>query len=103
MSMVFRKIYTRFQQDIANTGSDSYCEPHSRPDTTPRWRTTARRTSYPGRTDEMSIRHYRRAGALVLAATVGLALSACTGGNGSTDANGKTTIVIDCPPLKTDN
>jgi multiple sugar transport system substrate-binding protein len=50
----------------------------------------------------MSTRHYRRVGALALAAALGLCLSACTGG-GSADASGKTTIVIDCPPLATDN
>jgi ABC-type glycerol-3-phosphate transport system substrate-binding protein len=50
----------------------------------------------------MSTRHYRTVGAVALATIVGLSLTACTGG-GSGDANAKTTIVVDCPPLKTDN
>jgi ABC-type glycerol-3-phosphate transport system substrate-binding protein len=53
--------------------------------------------------DEMSTRHYRTVGALALATSVGLSLVACTGGDKSGDANAKTTIVVDCPPLKTDN
>jgi ABC-type glycerol-3-phosphate transport system substrate-binding protein len=54
--------------------------------------------------DEMSTRHYRTVGALALATTVGLSLVACSSsGDKSTDANAKTTIVVDCPPLKTDN
>ncbi len=52
----------------------------------------------------MSTRHYRTVGALALVTTVGLSLVACrSGGDKSTNANGKTTIVVDCPPLKTDN
>jgi ABC-type glycerol-3-phosphate transport system substrate-binding protein len=50
----------------------------------------------------MSARYYRAVGAVALATAMGLSLAACTGG-GSADAKGKTTIVIDCPPLKTDN
>jgi multiple sugar transport system substrate-binding protein len=51
----------------------------------------------------MSTRHYRMVGALALVTAVGLSLTACTSGDKSGDANGKTTIVVDCPPLKTDN
>jgi multiple sugar transport system substrate-binding protein len=51
----------------------------------------------------MSTRHYRTVAALALAATVGLSLASCSSGDKSGDANAKTTIVVDCPPLKTDN
>jgi len=53
----------------------------------------------------MSGQHYRTVGALALTATVALSLAACgSGGDKSGSASsGKTTIVIDCPPLKTDN
>jgi multiple sugar transport system substrate-binding protein len=50
----------------------------------------------------MSTRHYRMVGALALVTAVGLSLTACTSDNKSGDANGKTTITVDCPPLKTD-
>jgi ABC-type glycerol-3-phosphate transport system substrate-binding protein len=54
--------------------------------------------------DEMSTRHYRTVGALALATTLGIGLVACSGGGDkSANANAKTTIVVDCPPLKTDN
>jgi ABC-type glycerol-3-phosphate transport system substrate-binding protein len=52
--------------------------------------------------DEMSTRYYRTVAALALVTTVGLSLTACTGDKKSGDANGKTTITVDCPPLKTD-
>ncbi len=57
----------------------------------------------------MSARYCRAVGALALATavgldlTMGLSLTACSGGDKAADANAKTTIVIDCPPLKTDN
>jgi ABC-type glycerol-3-phosphate transport system substrate-binding protein len=52
----------------------------------------------------MSARHYRTVGALALATAVGLSLAACGKGTDKTStAGGKTTIVVDCPPLKTDN
>jgi ABC-type glycerol-3-phosphate transport system substrate-binding protein len=55
--------------------------------------------------DEMSARHYRKVAAVALATTVGLGLAACgsSGGNAAASAGGKTTIVVDCAPLKTDN
>jgi multiple sugar transport system substrate-binding protein len=55
--------------------------------------------------DEMSARHYRTVGALALVTAVGLSLAACgkSGSDKSGSANGKTTITVDCPPLKTDN
>jgi ABC-type glycerol-3-phosphate transport system substrate-binding protein len=53
----------------------------------------------------MSARHYRKVAAAALVASVGLAAAACSsGGNGDNNgASGKTTITVDCPPLKTDN
>src|SRR4051794_22450156 len=51
--------------------------------------------------DEMSARHYRRAAAIALVAAVGLSLAACS--SSSADSAGKTTIVVDCAPLKTAN
>jgi len=51
----------------------------------------------------MSTRHYRTVAALALATTVGMSLAACGSGDKSADANAKTAIVVDCPPLKTDN
>ncbi|HKT01496.1 MAG TPA: extracellular solute-binding protein [Rugosimonospora sp.] len=51
----------------------------------------------------MSTPHQRAAGALILVAALGLSLAACGGGDKSGTASGKTTIVVDCPPLKTDN
>jgi ABC-type glycerol-3-phosphate transport system substrate-binding protein len=54
--------------------------------------------------DEMSARQYRTVGALALATAVGLSLASCSSSKDkSGDASGKTTIVVDCPPLKTDN
>src|SRR5262245_16880355 len=55
--------------------------------------------------DGMSTRHYRTVGAAVLAAAVGLSLASCSSksNDSSGSANGKTTITVDCPPLKTDN
>jgi multiple sugar transport system substrate-binding protein len=51
--------------------------------------------------DEMSARHYRRAAAIALVASVGLSLAACS--KSSADSAGKTTIIVDCAPLKTAN
>jgi ABC-type glycerol-3-phosphate transport system substrate-binding protein len=53
----------------------------------------------------MSARHSRRYAALALAATVGLSLAACASSSNkaSSSANGKVTISVDCPPLKTSN
>src|SRR5437762_165155 len=52
----------------------------------------------------MSTRLSRTVGALALATTVGLSLTACSSSkSGDANATGKTTIVVDCPPLKTDN
>src|SRR5438046_1363463 len=52
----------------------------------------------------MSTRLSRTVGALALATTVGLSLTACSSSkSGDANASGKTTIVVDCPPLKTDN
>jgi multiple sugar transport system substrate-binding protein len=52
----------------------------------------------------MSTRYYRTAGALALVTAVALTLVACSGKKSdNASANGKTTIVVDCPPLKTDN
>jgi multiple sugar transport system substrate-binding protein len=53
--------------------------------------------------DDMSARHYRRVAAIALVASVGLAAAACSGDKSGDNASGKTTIVVDCPPLKTDN
>jgi len=50
----------------------------------------------------MSARHYRKVAAIALVASVGLAAAACSSSK-SGDTAGKTTIVVDCPPLKTDN
>jgi ABC-type glycerol-3-phosphate transport system substrate-binding protein len=50
----------------------------------------------------MSARHYRKVAAIALVASVGLAAASCSSGK-SGDSAGKTTIVVDCPPLKTDN
>jgi ABC-type glycerol-3-phosphate transport system substrate-binding protein len=55
------------------------------------------------RMDEMSARQYRKVAALALVTTVGLSLAACSDKSSSTDSNGKTTIIVDCAPLKTDN
>jgi multiple sugar transport system substrate-binding protein len=49
----------------------------------------------------MSTRHYRKVAAVALVTALGLAAGACSS-TGSGD-NGKTTILVDCPPLKTDN
>jgi multiple sugar transport system substrate-binding protein len=53
----------------------------------------------------MSTPQYRKVAALSLVAAVGLSLAACSSSKSSDDASssGKTTIVVDCPPLKTDN
>jgi ABC-type glycerol-3-phosphate transport system substrate-binding protein len=52
----------------------------------------------------MSARHYRRVAAIALVTTVGLGLAACgSGSKNSAASGGKTTIVVDCAPLKTDN
>jgi ABC-type glycerol-3-phosphate transport system substrate-binding protein len=51
----------------------------------------------------MSARHYRKVAAMVLVASVGLAAAACSSSKSGDNASGKTTIVVDCPPLKTDN
>jgi ABC-type glycerol-3-phosphate transport system substrate-binding protein len=53
--------------------------------------------------DEMSARLYRRYAALALVTTVGLSLAACSSNKADSSANGKVTISVDCPPLKTDN
>jgi multiple sugar transport system substrate-binding protein len=54
--------------------------------------------------DEMSARHYRRVAAIALVTTVGLGLAACgSSSKNSAASGGKTTIVVDCAPLKTDN
>src|SRR3954453_20998539 len=53
--------------------------------------------------DSMSAKHYRRAAAVALVAAVGLSAAACSNSSGDGSAAGKTTIVVDCPPLKTDN
>ena len=51
----------------------------------------------------MSAQHYRRVAAAVLVTSLGLAVAACTGDDKAGNASGKTTITVDCPPLKTDN
>jgi multiple sugar transport system substrate-binding protein len=52
----------------------------------------------------MSARLYRKAAAISLVAAVGLSLAACGSGKDSAKASGgKTTITVDCPPLKTSN
>lgn len=53
----------------------------------------------------MSAGHYRRVAALALVTTVGLSLAACGSkkNNAEASSGGKTTIVVDCAPLKTDN
>ena len=52
----------------------------------------------------MSARLYRKAAAISLVAAVGLSLAACGSGKDSATASGgKTTITVDCPPLKTSN
>jgi multiple sugar transport system substrate-binding protein len=52
----------------------------------------------------MFAKHYRRAAAVVLVASVGLAAAACSSSDGDKSTNGGTvTITVDCPPLKTDN
>ena len=48
----------------------------------------------------MSVRRYRKVAAVVLVASVGLTLAACS--KSANDA-GKVVITVDCPPLKTDN
>jgi ABC-type glycerol-3-phosphate transport system substrate-binding protein len=50
----------------------------------------------------MSARQFRTVGAVALAAAVGLSLASCSSDK-SDNSTGKTTIVVDCPPLKTDN
>jgi ABC-type glycerol-3-phosphate transport system substrate-binding protein len=49
----------------------------------------------------MSAKRYRKVMALALVASVGLPLAACS--SEGSDASGKVTITVDCPPLKTDN
>jgi len=52
----------------------------------------------------MSVRLLRTVGAVALAAAVGLSLASCSSSNDKSGASdSKTTIVVDCPPLKTDN
>jgi ABC-type glycerol-3-phosphate transport system substrate-binding protein len=51
----------------------------------------------------MSARLYRKAAAISLVAAVGLSLAACGSGSSAKSSNGKTTITVDCPPLKTSN
>ncbi|HEY2674365.1 MAG TPA: extracellular solute-binding protein [Rugosimonospora sp.] len=51
----------------------------------------------------MSASQYRKVAALALVTTVGISLAACSSKSSSDSANGKTTIVVDCAPLKTDN
>lgn len=51
----------------------------------------------------MPISQLRTITALAVVAGLGLSLTACGGGSDDDDASGKTTIVVDCPPLKTDN
>src|SRR5437773_2091693 len=51
----------------------------------------------------MSTRYYRTAGTLALVTAVALSLVACSKKAGDASGNAKTTIVVDCPPLKTDN
>jgi ABC-type glycerol-3-phosphate transport system substrate-binding protein len=51
----------------------------------------------------MSARHYRKVAAIALVASVGLAAAACSSDKSGDNASGKTTIIVDCPPLKTDN
>jgi ABC-type glycerol-3-phosphate transport system substrate-binding protein len=56
--------------------------------------------------DAMSARHYRRVAAIALVTTVGLGLAACGSSNKNNSASasgGKTTIIVDCAPQKTDN
>jgi multiple sugar transport system substrate-binding protein len=51
----------------------------------------------------MSARHYRKVAAVALVVSVGLAAAACSSAKSGDNQAGKTTIVVDCPPLKTDN
>jgi multiple sugar transport system substrate-binding protein len=51
----------------------------------------------------MFIPQFRKVAAIALVAGLGLTISACTDKKSSDSANGKTTITVDCPPLKTDN
>ena len=51
----------------------------------------------------MSAKHYRKVAAVALVVSVGLAAAACSSSKSGDNATGKTTIVVDCPPLKTDN
>src|SRR5262245_16646223 len=53
--------------------------------------------------DEMSARHYRMVAALALAATAGFGLAGCSNKDKTSASDGNVTIVVDCPPLKTDN
>jgi ABC-type glycerol-3-phosphate transport system substrate-binding protein len=53
--------------------------------------------------DDMSTRLYRRVAAAALVTTVGLSLAACGSSKNDSASGGKTTITVDCPPLKTDN
>jgi ABC-type glycerol-3-phosphate transport system substrate-binding protein len=53
--------------------------------------------------DKMSARLYRKAAAISLVAAVGLSLAACGSSKESASSSGKTTITVDCPPLKTSN
>lgn len=51
----------------------------------------------------MSTPQYRRVATLTLVAAVGLSLGACSSSKNTSSSPGKTTIVVDCAPLKTDN
>src|SRR5436305_13130536 len=51
----------------------------------------------------MSTRYYRTAGTLALVTAVALSLVACSKKSNDASGNAKTTTVVDCPPLKTDN
>jgi ABC-type glycerol-3-phosphate transport system substrate-binding protein len=53
--------------------------------------------------DEMSARQYRKVVVLALVTSVGLSVGACSSSKTSSESSGKTTIVVDCAPLKTDN
>ena len=63
-----------------------------------------RATPRSGKDGQMSARHYRKVAALALVTTVGLSLAACCSSKAPATVNGgKTTITVDCAPLKTDN
>jgi len=55
--------------------------------------------------DEMSTRLHRRIAVVAALSSVCLGLAACGSGSGTKggSADGKVTITVDCPPLKTDN